>query len=435
MKITLPRSILLSGVIHSILFGAIVLCYRPGSVDPIHPRQCQVRLVRRDEVRSLKIPKPLEKPVSAQPSEPLKEETKKVAVPAKKTPEVNPSEHVDLDMTLAREASTPVTAKQTKPIQTASPHTIQVAGIDLDMNIVKSQSSSGSPPVAVKAVPRRRDGIISGQTADYLSVSMNIAPDVSTEKGTPQGKNPGSKTGGPSPVLSARTHVASLDHISMTLETSEKPRGLSGAGGSGSGQGLPGVQKRTGKPVSANARYAGGIEVPVGLIGGEGSGPGIGRGAGTGRSATPSSKKNPNAVTMMRHKATGQIPLGTPLAFRLADVNEETLSGSAYVSRSTQLKRFFENHRLPSAPVTVSIAEQISKAKGTQDLVAVSYSSTQIIIQFESGKQQVITLVVGEPYPRFELRLASSGSHAVAVGTKLEEITSCLQTLQHIIKE
>jgi hypothetical protein len=137
---------------------------------------------------------------------------------------------------------------------------------------------------------------------------------------------------------------------------------------------------------------------------------------------------------ILRH-AEGQIPLGAPLAFRLADVGDETNSGSAYLARSTQLKKLLDGQRLPSAPVTVPVSTVDSQAQRGDRLVGVSYSRTQIVLQYASGKQQVITLAPDEPYPRFELRLASNGSQNVAVGSKLEEITTCLQTLQHVLKE
>jgi hypothetical protein len=384
----------------------------------------------------LKIQKPLERPLP-------KEVKKAVVVPEKKPipveerkPRAIPSpQNLDLDMTLAKDTQTLVDTSPVRSVQPKSTQTIQVAGIDLDMEIVNRHPPGRTSPASVMSAPSKSAGITASQTADYLSVPMDIAPKESTAKGTSQGKNRGAKTGSCNPVLSARAPVASLDHLSMTLETSDKPRGLSGPGGSGvfGGQSTARGGNSSAKLLSMNTKSLGGIEVPVGLIGGEGFGTGMG--TGMGRHASPSSGHDATPVRMIQHKAIGQIALGTPLAFRLADVNEETLSGSAYLSRSTQLKRFLEKQMLPSAPVTISMGTDISNATGAQDLVAISYSSTQIILQFENGKQQVITFVVGEPYPRFELRLASSGSQRLVAGTKLEEITSCLQTLQHIMKE
>jgi len=138
-------------------------------------------------------------------------------------------------------------------------------------------------------------------------------------------------------------------------------------------------------------------------------------------------------VTLQTSK--GSIRLGTPLAFALAGVGSETHTGSAYVRNSTHLKRLLEQRALPEEPVTVSTEEATGGRNGSNRLIAVSYSRAQVVLQYANGKQHVINLVQGEPYPRFDMRLSADGTGSVPVGTKLEEITSCLSTLQQVLKE
>jgi hypothetical protein len=99
------------------------------------------------------------------------------------------------------------------------------------------------------------------------------------------------------------------------------------------------------------------------------------------------------------------------------------------------LKRLLEQQALPDTPVTVSTADAAGARKGSNSLTAISYSRAQVVLQYANGKQHVISLVQGEPYPRFEMRRSVDGAESVPVGTKLEEITSCLSALQQILKE
>jgi hypothetical protein len=348
---------------------------------------------------------------------PIEEKKPKVVIRSPK--------QLDLDMTLAEDGPTPLKTKDMEPVQLKSMQTVQVAAIDMNMEIVKGRHTGGPSRVVATAAPSKRPGIVSSQSGGYLSVPMDIAPEASTAKGVSQGKNLGAKMGSSGVLLSTRTRAASLDHVSMTLEIPKKQQGLSGTGGHSLAKG----EHRSTRLLALNTKCVGGVDLPPGLIGGEGTG------KESGKVASPSTQCSPPPVRIIERRAVGQIALGTPLAFRLADVEEETRSGSAYLSRSTQLKRFLDYHRLPDTPVTVSIGDGIRNEQGTGNLIAVSYSNTTIILQFANGKQQVITLVPGEPYPRFELRLASNGSQRLPVGTKLEEITVCLQTLQNIFKE
>ncbi len=171
--------------------------------------------------------------------------------------------------------------------------------------------------------------------------------------------------------------------------------------------------------------------MPSGILEGEGHGKGYGKGPAPVQA--PSAAKAPVRVTLQTSK--GSIRLGTPLAFALAGVGSETHTGSAYVRNSTHLKRLLEQRALPEEPVTVSTEEATGGRNGSNRLIAVSYSRAQVVLQYANGKQHVINLVQGEPYPRFDMRLSADGTDSVPVGTKLEEITSCLSTLQQVLKE
>jgi hypothetical protein len=211
----------------------------------------------------------------------------------------------------------------------------------------------------------------------------------------------------------------------MSLDIGEKREG----GSRSSIQGTIRKETKNARFAAVTGKAVGGIDLPFGILEGQGSGTGTGRGVPT---AVPAPKA-PVRVTLQTSK--GSIQLGAPLAFALADVGSETHTGSAYTRNSTQVKRLLEQQALPDEPVTVSTADTIDAQKGSNRLIAVSYSRAQVVLQYGNGKQHVVTLVPGEPYPRFEMRRSADGAKSVPVGTKLQEITSCLSTLQQFLKE
>jgi hypothetical protein len=210
----------------------------------------------------------------------------------------------------------------------------------------------------------------------------------------------------------------------MSLEIGEKREGLSRSGRQGT------IKKET-KAIrfaAVRGKGPGGIDLPVGILEGKGDGKGHARAV-----QSPPTPKASVRVTLQTSK--GSIRLGAPLAFALADVGSETHTGSAYIRNSTHLKRLLEQQALPDTPVTVSTGAPSGAGKGSNRLTAISYSRAQVVLQYANGKQHVVSLVQGEPYPRFEMRRSVDAAASVPVGTKLEEITSCLATLQQILKE
>jgi hypothetical protein len=213
----------------------------------------------------------------------------------------------------------------------------------------------------------------------------------------------------------------------MSLDIGENRKTVSRSGRQGS------IKKETkgARFAAVTGRAVGGIDLGVGILEGDGKGKGYGKGPVPVQA--PSAAKAAVHVTLQTSK--GSIRLGAPLAFALADVGSETHTGSAYVRRSTQVKRLLEQRVLPEDPVTVSTEEATGGRGGSNRLIAVSYSRAQVVLQYANGKQHVINFVQGEPYPRFEMRRSADGTGSVPVGTKLEEISSCLSTLQQVLKE
>jgi len=257
--------------------------------------------------------------------------------------------------------------------------------------------------------------------ADFVALPMDVASEKGTPKGSPGGAGTAEKVSAARPLFTARAAEDAVG-LSMNLNVGEGKGNVSRSGSEGSIKG----ESSSARLLGGNPKNLGGIDLGSGMIVAKQKEP-----------ARPVEPEPPRAaVRIPLRQGPGQIPLGTPLAFRLADVGEETNSGSAYLTRSTQLKKFLDGKRLPGAPVTISLEEQGgSVSEGNGEVVGLSYSNSQIVLQYATGKQQVVTLVPGEPYPRFELRLAAGGASNVSVGTKLEEITSCLQTLQRVLKE
>ena len=435
MRITLSRMILLSGLLHTSLAVAAVTAKFPGHARIPSPPSVQVKLVRRAEVPKLKLPEPREEPQRKNAPEPILERKKAPVLEArneipveKKKPEMVPlPQEIEVDMTLARDLPTPKVQTVMNPEQPKSAGRIRAADIDLNLEIAGKTQPSAAPQDSNQGVPSSH-AIVSNAGAGYVSMAMDIAPEKSARPGAGEGKNPGVSTGRSILGLAAKAHAATLDTVSMSLDI-QQGGGKGMKPSAGAQQTAAKGEGRPARVLSIGGQGLGGIELGSGLFPKEGSGkPAV-------ASANASSQLGtPGAKMILRH-AEGQIPLGAPLAFRLADVGDETNSGSAYLARSTQLKKLLDGQRLPSAPVTVPVSTVDSQAQRGDRLVGVSYSRTQIVLQYASGKQQVITLAPDEPYPRFELRLASNGSQNVAVGSKLEEITTCLQTLQHVLKE
>ncbi|MEW6441796.1 MAG: hypothetical protein AB1640_12755 [bacterium] len=430
MRITLSRMILLSGLMHAGLVGAAATARFSASLPKPPPQACQVKLVKRADVPVPKLPKLKEEPPKKMP-EPVVEKKKEAPVLEAKTkapveerkPDVPPvaREVVQVDMTLVMERPLAKREQKAPPAQPKETNFVPAADIDLSLDVPQpprpAQAAGGSPRGSVKSPTAAQPNAGAG----YVAMAMEIGAEKASRPGSGPGKSPGVSTGTSRLGLTAKAHAATLDDVGMTLDIQ---RG-GGNGGNALYAGQGKSSKGTSKPggvLSSGGTGLGGIEMPSGLLAGENTGRPAAAAAASGTHG-----QGTGTPGIMVRQAEGQIALGAPLPFKLADVGDETTSGSAYLSRSAQLKKFLEGRRLPSAPVTRSL-----EACG---LAGLSYSSTQVVLQFANGKQQVITMLAGEPYPRFELRLASAGGQNVSVGTKLQEITVCLQTLQHVLKE
>ncbi len=323
---------------------------------------------------------------------------------------------VDMDLQIVRDApaAVPVSGKPQAAPPRRSP---TAAAVDLSMEIAQPKPSPQAGTVV--APPAPAPVVRAAAAAEFVALPMDVASGPGTAAGKPGATGTAEKSLPAKPLFAARRTEGDVS-LSMNLgDGSGKP---SRSGNEGSIKG----ESRTARLIGVNQKSLGGIDLGSGWMAAEKKQPA--------RPVGPEPVR-PAARIPVR-QGPGQIPLGAPLAFRLGDVGDETNSGSAYLARSTQLKKFLDGKRLPAAAVTVSLDEQGGGATGAGgELVGLSYSNSQIVLQFSTGKQQVVTLVPGEPYPRFELRLAAGGASDVSVGTKLEEITSCLQTLQRVLKE
>jgi hypothetical protein len=334
---------------------------------------------------------------------------------------------LDMDMEIVEEAPEPVVPQQPKKIQKQALPKMRTSALDMDMEIMDQPAPEELPRVVAPVAQPKQPVIRTHSGADYVSLQMEIAPEAASFPTTAMPSNQPARKGTPHRKLIARGPAGPATDVPMSLDIGEKRERGSRSGAQGS------IKKKT-----KGARFAavtgtgvGGIDLPVGIIEGEGRGKGTGKGVA--KVPAPSTAKTPVRVTLQTSK--GSIKLGAPLAFALADVGSETHTGNAYVRNSTQLKRLLEQHALPEEPVTVKTKEATGDRGGSNRLIAVSYSRAQVVLQYANGKQHVIGLVQGEPYPRFDMRLSADGAGSVPVGTKLEEITSCLSTLQQALKE
>jgi hypothetical protein len=338
--------------------------------------------------------------------------------PAPERVQVAMVKDLDMDLDVVRDA--PVAAMvPDEPRQTAARKSRVVEAVDVPMEIAQPTQSRPMGTVVAAAAPA---AVVRPSTAaDFVALPMDVASEKGTPKGSPGGAGTAEKVSAARPLFTARAAEDAVG-LSMNLNVGEGKGNVSRSGSEGSIKG----ESSSARLLGGNPKNLGGIDLGSGMIVAKQKEP-----------ARPVEPEPPRAaVRIPLRQGPGQIPLGTPLAFRLADVGEETNSGSAYLTRSTQLKKFLDGKRLPGAPVTISLEEQGgSVSEGNGEVVGLSYSNSQIVLQYATGKQQVVTLVPGEPYPRFELRLAAGGASNVSVGTKLEEITSCLQTLQRVLKE
>ncbi len=221
----------------------------------------------------------------------------------------------------------------------------------------------------------------------------------------------------------AMVSAKAAGHVSMLLEITEK----TGKDSRISAQETIKERSQTANIIPMAAKGLSGIELPVDIIERDSE---TKENEKKERNAAPRSSKSRSLDHKPPSGTVGSISLGKPLPFKLAAVETETHSGNAYVRRSTQLKRFLDQQRLPASPVTKVLKGKRGQRQG---VVAISYSRTQVVLQYASGKQHVITFDYNEPYPRFELRQSGKGIKSVSVGTKLEEISTCLSLLQHVL--
>jgi hypothetical protein len=353
--------------------------------------------------------------------EPVKEPRK---VPPRQPVKIAMVKDLDLDIQIPEEAPAPMVPQEPREIPKQSIPKMRASAVDVEMELME-QPAPEKPPRVVAPAPKRMQPVVrSAAGADYVSLPMEMVPQAASFPTTAKASNQPARKGTPHRRIIAKGPSGPAADVPMSLEIGEKREGLSRSGPQGT------IKKET-----KAARFAavtgtglGGIDLPVGILEGKGDGKGFGRGV-----QTPPTPKAPVRVTLQTSK--GSIRLGAPLAFALADVGSETHTGSAYVRNSTHLKRLLKQQALPDKPVTVSTADAPGARKGSNSLTAISYSRAQVVLQYANGKQHVISLVQGEPYPRFEMRRSVDGAASVPVGTKLEEITSCLTTLQQILKE
>ncbi len=353
--------------------------------------------------------------------EPLREPSESPAPQAVKIAMVK---NLDLDMKIAEDLPTTVVPQEPRPMRKQTMPKMRASALQMDMEIMEAPVPEKPPRVVVKAPTRRQPLLSTVSGADYVSLPMEIAAQEASFRTTAKASNRPAQKGTPHRMLIEKGRLGPSTDVPMSLDLGEKDKAVSRSGSQGT------IEKET-KAVrfaAVQGKGVGGIDLPFGILEGEGVG------KGPGKAVQPvSALKTPVRVTLQTSK--GSIRLGAPLAFALADVGSETHTGNAYIRKSTRLKRLLEQQSLPESPVTVSMTETEGARKAPDSLVGISYSRAQVVLQYGNGKQHVISLVPGEPYPRFELRRSVDGAESVAVGTKLEEITFCLSTLQQFLKE
>ena len=359
--------------------------------------------------------------------EPEKREREEEPPPPTQTIKVAMVENLDMDMQIVQDTPTAIVPPEPKKAPRQVMPKIRASALDMDMEIM-DQPPAEKPPRVVAPVPQpKQPAIRTTSGADYVSLPMEIAPGGSSFPTTAMPSNQPARKGTAHRTLIAKGPAGPATDVPMSLDIGENRETVSRSGRQGS------IEKETkgARFAAVTGKGVGGIDLPVGIFEGEGHGKGYGRGPVPVQAR--SAAKTPVRVTLQTSK--GSIRLGTPLAFALAGVGSETHTGSAYVRNSTHLKRLLEQRVLPVEPVTVSTEEATGGRNGSNRLIAVSYSRAQVVLQYENGKQHVINLVQGEPYPRFDMRRSADGADSVPVGTKLEEISSCLSTLQQVLKE
>ena len=334
---------------------------------------------------------------------------------------------LDVEMQIVEEAPEPVVPREPKQTPKQALPKMRASALDVDMEIIDAPPPE-EPPRVIAPAPQPMQPVVQARSgADYVSLPMEIAPEASPFPTTAIPSNQPARKGTAHRTLIAKGPSGPAANVPMSLDIGENRERVSRSGSQGS------IKKETqgARFAAVTGKGLGGIDLPVGILEGEGHGKGYGKGGEAVQA--PSVAKKPVRVTLQTSK--GSIRLGTPLAFALADVGSDTHTGSAYIRNSTHLKRLLEQRALPEEPVTVSTEEAIGDRNGSNRLIAVSYSRAQVVLQYANGKQHVISIVQGEPYPRFEMRRSADGAESVPVGTKLEEITSCLSTLQQVLKE
>lgn len=325
---------------------------------------------------------------------------------------------VDMDLQILRDA--PATAPVSEKPQTSPPRqSPTVAAVDLPMEIAPPRPSQPAEPVVARLAPA--PVVRAAAAADFVALPMDVAAGHGAASGELGATGTAEKSSSAKPLFGPQQVEGDVG-LSMNLGLGDRSGKPSRSGNEGSIKG----ESPSAHLLGVSRKSLGGVDLGAGWM--------------VTQEKQPARPVGPEPVRPVARiplrQGPGQIPLGAPLAFRLGDVGDETNSGSAYLARSTQLKKFLDGKRLPAGSVTISFDEQGGIATGVGgEVVGLSYSNSQIVLQFATGKQQVVTLVPGEPYPRFELRLAAGGASNVSVGTKLEEITSCLQTLQRVLKE
>jgi hypothetical protein len=334
---------------------------------------------------------------------------------------------LDMDMEIVEEAPEPVVPQEPREVPKQALPKMRASVMDMDMEIVEEAPPEEMPRVVATAPRPKQPVMRTTSGADYVSLPMEIAPQGPSFPTTAIPSNQPAQKGTAHRTLIAKGPSGPAADVPMSLDIGENRERVSRSGRQGS------IKKETkgARFAAVRGNAVGGIDLGVGLIEGDGKGKGYGKGPAPVQTASVA--KDPVRITLQTSK--GSIRLGTPLAFALADVGSETHTGSAYVRKSTQMKRLLEQHALPEDPVTVSTEEATGGRGGPNRLIAVSYSRAQVVLQYANGKQHVINFVRGEPYPRFDMRLSAEGAGSVPVGTKLEEISSCLSTLQQALKE
>ena len=362
------------------------------------------------EEKEPKKPEPVKEPEKAQAHQPVK---------------IAMVKDLDLDIQIAEDVVVPTARQEPKEIPKQAIPKMRASAVGVEMELME-QPAPEKPPrrVVVSAQKPKQPVVRSAAGADYVSLPMEIAPQAASFPTTAKVSNQPARKGTPHRRLIATGPAGRAADVPMSLEIGKKREDLSRSGPQGT------IKKETkaARFAAVTGKGLGGIDLPVGILEGKGEGKGRARGV-----QPPPAPKTSVRVTLQTSK--GSIRLGAPLAFALADVGSETHTGSAYIRNSTRLKRLLEQQALPDTPVTASAADAAGTGKGSNRLTAISYSRTQVVLQYANGKQHVISLVQGEPYPRFEMRRSAVGAASVPVGTKLEEITSCLATLQQILKE